>query len=129
MTDPQGGAATVEEILTLVADGRLGPQEADALLAALDTDAVQEQEFEWDRRDRDSTRRHARIEVTERGRSVVNVRVPMVPFSLGRYALAHVPGLSEVNADRIRDAIERGVTGPILEVQDEDGDGVRIVVE
>ena len=120
----------------MVAEGRLSAEEADAMLSALDAHRRGPREAPRDvealrRLDREdgNRRRHARIEVTERGRSVVNMRIPIVPFSLGRYALSHVPGLSDLNAERITDAIERGLTGPILEVQDDDGDGVRIVVE
>jgi hypothetical protein len=135
--DDSREAESVDEILRLVAEGRLSPQEADRLLAELDRAP---RSGEWasgfDRRGersgrlwRDEPMRHARIEVTERGRSVVNMRVPIAPISLGRYALSHVPGLSENDVARITDSIERGLSGRILEVQDDDGDGVRIIVE
>jgi hypothetical protein len=128
---------SVEEILRLVAEGHMSPQEADAVLAELDSasragtsrpGATRERRRGPEDRGRDAFR-HARIEVTERGRSVVNMRVPILPISLGRHALSHVPGLSEDNVDHITEAIERGLTGRILEVQDDDGDGVRIIVE
>jgi homogentisate 1,2-dioxygenase len=125
----------VEEILRLVAEGHMSPQEADAVLSELDSGSGSRRsagraaaERARQVRGRESFR-HARIEVTERGRSVVNMRVPILPLDLGRHALTHVPGLSEDNVDHITEAIERGLTGRILEVQDEDGDGVRITVE
>jgi hypothetical protein len=132
MTESTSRPDAVEEILRLVAEGHMSPREADAVLSSLDGDA---QSHDWGRNLHDRRPgerepvRHARIEVTERGRSVVNMRVPIIPLSLGRYALSHVPGLSEANVDHITDAIERGLTGRILEVQDDDGDGVRITVE
>ena len=72
--------------------------------------------------------RAIRVEITERGRKVVNLRVPL---ALGRAALQRVPGLSEATTDRIREAIEGGLTGPIIAVDDPDGDGdgVRVVIE
>jgi hypothetical protein len=125
----------VEEILRLVAEGHMSPQEADAVLSELDaasraggSGAQREERSRRDDRVRE-TFRHARIEVTERGRSVVNMRVPILPIALSRHALSHVPGLSEDNVEHITDAIERGLTGRVLEVQDDDGDGVRIIVE
>jgi hypothetical protein len=123
----------VEEILRLVAEGHMSPQEADAVLSELESarsrgSASRAADRGRDDRSRESFR-HARIEVTERGRSVVNMRVPIFPLALGRHALTHVPGLSEDNVDHITEAIERGLTGRILEVQDGDGDGVRITVE
>jgi hypothetical protein len=124
----------LEQVLHLVAEGRLTAAEAEPILAAL-SDA-----------DRDKRRpgaaggearsgqegshsgpgRVARIQVQERGRSSVDLRIPL---SLGRLGLSTIPGLSGAIAERLREAVERGQTGPVLEVADEDGDGVRIVIE
>lgn len=122
----------LDAVLRLVADGRLSAAEAGPILDAID-----------DRRSGarpvrpahptsqpagspDGSGRAIRVEVTEAGRAVVNLRVPV---SLGRAALARVPGLSSEVGDRVREAIERGLTGPILDVDDGSGDGVRIVIE
>lgn len=70
--------------------------------------------------------RFARIEVRERGRRVVDLRIPI---SLGRFALSRVPGLSSQQIAEVEDAVTSGAHGPILDVQDPDGDGVRIVLE
>jgi hypothetical protein len=56
----------------------------------------------------------------------VNLRVPL---ALGQAALRRVPGLSESASDRIREAIESGLTGPIVAVDEPSGDGVRVVIE
>jgi hypothetical protein len=64
--------------------------------------------------------------VTEAGRKVVNLRVPL---ALGRAALQRIPGLSDATSDRIREAIDSGLTGPIVAVDDHDGGGVRILIE
>lgn len=70
--------------------------------------------------------RFARVEVRERGRRVVDLRIPI---SLGRFALSRVPGLSTQQIADVEDAVTSGAHGPILDVQDPDGDGVRIVLE
>ena len=70
--------------------------------------------------------RWARIEVREHGRRVVDLRVPI---SLGRFALSRVPGLSTEQISEVEQAVMSGAHGPILDVQDPDGDGVRIVLE
>ena len=70
--------------------------------------------------------RFARVEVRERGRRVVDLRIPI---SLGRFALSRVPGLSIQQIAEVEDAVTSGAHGPILDVQDSDGDGVRIVLE
>lgn len=70
--------------------------------------------------------RYARIEVRENGRRVVDLRIPI---SLGRFALARVPGLSREQIAEVENAVTSGAHGPILDVQDPDGDGVRIVLE
>jgi hypothetical protein len=121
----------LESILRLVAEGRLSAEEAGPILDALeartsssathDTDAA----TDADARQR-GPGRAIRLEVTENGRKVVNLRVPL---ALGRAALNRVPGLSEATTDRIREAIEAGITGPIVHVDEGSGDGVRIVIE
>ncbi len=71
-------------------------------------------------------RRTVRLQVTERGRAMVDLRIPI---GIAGLAGALVPGLSGLQADRIRDALRSGRVGPVLEVVDEDGDGVVISTE
>ena len=125
----------LESVLRLVAEGRLSAEEAGPILDALDartnpaTTGDRDQTSANDG-DGDEPRRGPgraiRLEVTEKGRKVVNLRIPL---SLGRAALDRVPGLSEATTDRIREAIEAGITGPIVHVDEGSGDGVRIVIE
>ncbi len=71
--------------------------------------------------------RQLRIRVTERGRQVVNLRIPI---GFVDAALKVVPGLGGEQAARIRDAVRAGAIGPILDVEDVDGEGgVLISVE
>jgi hypothetical protein len=70
--------------------------------------------------------RWARIEVREHGKRVVDLRIPI---SLGRFALGRVPGLSKEHIADVEDAVSSGTRGPILDIEDDDGDGVRIVLE
>ena len=127
----------LESVLRLVAEGRLSAEEAGPILDALDARANPAPTGDRDQagandgdRDGDESRRGPgraiRLEVTEKGRKVVNLRIPL---SLGRAALDRVPGLSEATTDRIREAIEAGITGPIVHVDEGSGDGVRIVIE
>lgn len=121
-----------ESVLRLVADGRLTAQEAGPILDALE--ARKEAPETEDPRPADAAAassgsgpgRALRVEVTEGGRKVVNLRVPL---ALGRSALARIPGLSESTADLIRDLVDSGVSGPIVAVDDGPGDGVRILIE
>lgn len=70
--------------------------------------------------------RRVRIRITERGRQVVNLHIPV---GLVEGALQFVPGLAGEQRDRIRDAVRAGVTGPIVDIEDPDGGGVLITVE
>ena len=129
----------LQEVLRLVADGHLSAAEAGPLLDALETDRSgmtggQPRPPSGDtgpgqrshRADGAGEPRFARIEVLEGGRKSVNLRVPL---SLGRRALSAIPGLSSADAAGLGDAISRGLSGPIVDIEDEDGDGVRIVLE
>ena len=73
-----------------------------------------------------SAPRFARIQVRDGGRRIVDLRIPI---SLGRFALDRVPGLSADHVAQVEEALASGVSGPILDVEDADGDGVRIVLE
>ena len=123
----------LDRVLRLIAEGRLTAAEAAPILDALDEPAERADGAGADRRATTVTaagagRRPARIlrvQVTEAGRAVINLRIPL---SLGRAAISQVPGMSEATSDRIREAIEAGVKGSILEVDDA-GDGVRISIE
>jgi hypothetical protein len=71
--------------------------------------------------------RQLRIKITERGRQVVNLRIPI---GFVDTALKFVPGLGGDQSQRIRDAVRSGAVGPILDVEDPDGQGgVLISVE
>ena len=130
MTDP------LERVLELVANGRLTADEAAPILEALEaksaTKAAGAAGFA-NADDSESTgttdpgrARYARVEVKERGRRVVDLRVPI---SLGRFALSRVPGLSREQITEVEEAVVSGARGPIFDVEDADGDGVRIVLE
>lgn len=130
MTDP------IDQVLKLVAEGRLTADEAGPVLDALQAADRKGQESGDDATPPTgptqgatpgATPRALRIEVSEGGRRVVNLRVPL---AIGRMAIDHVPGLSSDNIVRIREALDQGMTGPILVVDEGgDGDGVRIVLE
>ncbi len=121
----------LESVLRLVADGRLTLDEARPILDALAAGSGSGS-ADPDPSARPATSpgggpgRAIRLEVTEGGRKVVNLRVPM---ALGRLALSQVPGVSDATAQRIRDAIDAGMTGPVLDVDEGLGDGVRVVIE
>ena len=125
------------QVLRLVADGRLSAAQAAPILDALsatDLDGPADDERGARRpdeepparpSDRPGTATSIRIEITEHGRKVVNLRVPV---SLGRMALDRIPGLSGSNADLVRGALADGRSGTLLDI-DEEGSGVRISLE
>lgn len=123
--------ADVEKILRLVSEGALSPEEADEILRALDAPepppAGQPLSPPSPPPAPDAAGpRQLRIEVTEGGRRVVNLRVPM---NVAGWATAFLPGLSDDESSRIRGALDAGVRGPILDIGDEDGSRVLIVSE
>jgi hypothetical protein len=116
----------------MVADGRLSAAEAEPILAALDAAGrgadADRQAGEWagSGGDTPAAGRSIRLEVTEGGRVAVKLRLPA---SLGDLSLEDIPGLSRPSIDRIRAALATGRRGPVFEAIDEDGDGVRIVLD
>ena len=63
--------------------------------------------------------------MTERGRIIVNLRIPMSWTGLASL----VPGLSGAELDQVTAALRKGERGRILDLQDADGDGVIISTE
>jgi hypothetical protein len=128
----------IARVLHLVAEGRLTAEEAAPILDALssqgaDPAGVQPAEpapvaapSAAAPGSSGNSPRFARIQVMEGGRRVVDLRIPT---SLGRFALGRVPGLSGEQIGELQRAISSGLVGPLLEVEDTDGDGVRIVLE
>ena len=78
------------------------------------------------RRHRNSIDAKRKSLVREHGRKVVDLRVPV---SLGRLGLHRIPGLSRDQVRAVEAGIASGRSGPILDIEDADGDGVRIVLE
>jgi SHOCT-like domain len=126
-----------EQVLQLVAQGKLSAEEAAPILEALERKpktpppppeplAPFAADLGPASGEPGKSARFARIEVRERGRRVVDLRIPI---SLGRFALSRVPGLSSQQIAEVEEAVTSGAHGPILDVQDPDGDGVRIVLE
>lgn len=114
----------LETVLRLVAEGHLTPDEAAPIIEALNVTVPRAEATAAEAQK--LGRRHLRIRVTERGRQVVNVRIPL-PFA--GMAMQMVPGLSGQQAERIKAAIDSGSIGPIIDVEEPDGDGVLISVE
>ena len=136
----------LEQVLRLVAEGRLTAAEAGPIIAALDDQPVGRPSrpprpeppagfgpnpppdptppgrggFADDRGA--ST---LRIEVREQGRLLVSLRLPI---AAGRFAFDWFLGLSGDQVTRVRDALRSGARGTLLEVDDHGG-GVRIVLE
>lgn len=114
----------VAKILRLVEEGALSPDEADQILAAL---SAKDERPMADTNNTDR-QRNLRIEVTEAGRRVVNLRVPVNIAAVSGFA-DFVPGLPREHAERLRNAIRDGLRGTLVDVATDDGDRVLIVNE
>lgn len=130
MADP------LEQVLRLVAEGRLTAAEAAPILDALGAggddggsdsrpDAGDGPPAEAPPGGSRGSASSIRIEVSDGDRKVVNLRVPI---SLGRFGLDRIPGLGGGNIDLVRQALAEGRSGTILDI-DDDGHGVRIALE
>jgi hypothetical protein len=117
----------LDHLLRLVAEGKLSAEEAAPLMEALRRSAGSEERGPWapSRDDAAPTARNLRVEVREHGRVVVDLTIP---GSLAGLAAA-VPGVPPEWSDRISEALAAGVTGRIVDVAGNDGDGVSIRIE
>ena len=135
----------LEALLRLVSEGKITAEEAAPIVAALEEKARQDGRQSktgsagstgsasqghgpdaWRASARDALAgRRISVFVAEGGRPVVNLTIPLAAAG---FAIDQVPGLSPDHRSRIVEAIQNGITGPILEVSDH-GDEVRIAIE
>ena len=134
----------LEALLKLVSEGKLTAEEAAPIVAALEGrsdpgeaasgtrrgDIPSEARPIGEGRRKGAAQdllagRRLRIFVAENGRQVINLQIPLAAAG---FAIDQVPGLSPDHRSRIVEAIQTGMTGPILEVSDH-GDEVRIIIE
>lgn len=119
-------------ILRLVAEGKLSADEAAPIIEALSLHARPGQP-EHDAAHTahagahaEGERRRVRIQVNERGRRVVDLRVPL---AFAAAAARMVPGIPDSYATLIQQAVESPTAGVIVDTEDESGDGVVISLE
>ena len=121
----------LEAVLRLVSEGRLTAEEAAPIVAALqDKSRLGGRSAAEDKRRAGPAQealagRKLRIFVAEHGHAVVDI---LIPLAAAGFAIDQVPGLSPDHRSRIVEAIQTGMTGPILEVADH-GDEVRLTIE
>ena len=121
----------LQAVLALVADGTLTPEQASPIIEALTRakrarEGVEDARTPAEERVRGPGGHHLRIRVTEHGRQVVNLRIPI---GFVDAALNFVPGIGGEQSDRIRAAVSSGSLGPIVDVEDSNGDSVLISVD
>lgn len=135
----------LDEILARVASGELSPEAAEPFVAAATagrpaptTDPAADLAEQADDAGSSSdpsraptspasgASRAVRIRVTDGGRQVVNLRIPM---SIASLAGTVIPGLADAHVARVQQALRDGEIGTILDVRDEDGSGVVIATE
>jgi hypothetical protein len=120
-------------VLRLVAEGALSPEEAAPIIEALSASgepgrarSSADERGGGESASSPASRLHLRVSISERGRQVINLRIP------ARYAdaaLRMVPGIAATRVGDVRSAIAAGTMGPILDVEDEDGSRVLITIE
>lgn len=118
-------------ILRLVAEGKLSADEAAPIIEALGPvprhrPAPDAGEASHGPHDEGSPRRRIRIQVNERGRRVVDLRVPL---AFAAVAARAVPGIPDRYASLIEQAVASETIGAIVDTEDENGDGVLITLE
>jgi hypothetical protein len=114
-------------VLRLVADGTLSAEEAAPIIDAITrSKGAARPEEALGVAGAAATGRRVRIQVTEKGRRVVDLRVPL---GLASMAARMVPGIPERFANLITEAVESNTSGPIVDSEDESGDGVLISLE
>jgi len=116
------------QILKMVETGQISADEAARLLEALESGAKDAK-----RASTTTAPRWLRVRVTDlrSGKAKVNVNIPMSLVSVGlKMGAKFAPEMDGVDMDEIREAIQMGVQGKIIDVADEeDEEHVEIFIE
>lgn len=115
------------QILNMIQNGQITAEEGTKLLSALKAGKKESAAVEGARP------RWFRVRVTDlrTGKNKVNMNIPMALVNVGvKMGARFVPDTGDVDFDEIRDALQSGQSGKILEVEDEDDqERVEIFVE
>jgi len=124
--------STAEErkkILTMIAEGKITAQEGAQLLKALGASG----EKRGTPQELSGEPRFLRLRITnmESGKVKANINLPMTLVSVGlRMGARFAPDLDGVDFDEVMEAINSGMRGKILDVEDDEGsERVEIFVE
>ncbi|HEX6138955.1 MAG TPA: hypothetical protein VF013_00650 [Candidatus Limnocylindria bacterium] len=124
----------LETILRLVAEGKLSAAEAAPIIEALSLPPArsaghpphEDHAAAHGLHGEAATRRRIRIQVSERGRRVVDLRIPV---AFAAIAARGIPGIPDSYATLIERAVQGETPGTIVDTEDENGDGVLISLE
>ena len=116
------------QILKLLEQGQINADEAAKLLAALESGRKDAQ-----RPGQGAAPRwfHVRITDSKSGKSKVNVNIPMSLVNVGlKMGAKFAPEMEGMDMDMIKNAIQEGAQGKIVDVDDEqEGEHVEIFIE
>ena len=117
------------QILNMIRDGKVSPEEGAKLLAALETS----QKSEMAANKVATAGRFLRVRVTDmrNGKTKVNVNLPLALVNVGlKMGARFAPDLEGMDANEIMEAIRAGAQGKIVDVEDaEDGEKVEVYIE
>ena len=118
------------KILQMVQDEKINAEDGAKLLAALSDGSQRRHKSSANN---DSSGRYMRVRVTDSfsGKTKVSVNLPLGLIDAGlSIASNFMPGMDELTKDNISEAINTGMTGKIVDVQDdEDGEHIEIYIE
>jgi len=117
------------QILNMIRDGKVTPEEGARLLSALDTS----QKSETAANKSATQGKFLRVRVTDMssGKVKVNVNLPLALVNVGlKMGARFAPDLEGMDADELMEAIRAGAQGKIVDVEDaEDGEKVEVYIE
>lgn len=127
-------------VLEMLATGKITPEQGMQLLAALPRQNQENQVSNGDRPQADAAPRHdgrkpqwfhVRVTDVQSGRVKVNVTIPIGLVKLGiQIGARFAPEVSGLDADEIVRSLHDAVSGPLVDVNDdEDGERVEIFVD
>lgn len=124
----------IKKILKMIEEGHITADEGQGLIEALGADSIETNEYDWSPTNKKA--KFFKIRVTENGKQIVNISLPISLVEVGLKLGAKIDnkhaggieGLEDIDFDEIIKAVKGGAQGKLVDI-DKDDTKVEIFVE
>jgi hypothetical protein len=117
----------IKRILKMIEDGKINAEQASELISALKEKEMPPEQT------KNSSDRHLKVNIKSHNGKNINIKLPIkfvrgIIKATGKLPV-HINGNQELDMKAISDAIEKEITGKIVELTSDEGDYIEVLIE